>query len=293
MSTLSLNDFRYADRSTDRDSDTSFLVEGVPHNFAQFDVIAIRAAGWIDLAVANADNIILAVVTKVIGSTSFIISTSGSFYVGNVTDVGLLNNQVYYLSNTTAGKVVTSAPASFVYPVFYTRDNRVYLTIGDVYGGASILSKLNALTVRVTTLEGNLSTLTGRVAAVESVNTTQNNRLAALEANTGASKAIRLTYTYENYRSWSLSTSYGYITGSGVSHTLTHNLNMLANTGKILYYSYDAGQGGDGGAGLGWQHWTFSVFSNSVNTVSLFAPYNWVYYNMGTTVIIDIVLAKM
>ena len=120
MSTLSLNDFRYADRSTDRDSDTSFLVEGVPHNFAAFDVIAIRAAGWIDLAVANADNIILAVVTK----------------------------------------------------------------------------------------------------------------------------AIRLTYTFASLFSWTVSTSYGYISGSGVSHTLTHNLNMLANTGKITYIANDGGQGG-------------------------------------------------
>ena len=44
---------------------------------------------------------------------------------------------------------------------------------------------------------------------------------------------------------------------------------------------------------MGWSFWTFNIASNSVNTVSLVAPTNWVYYTMGTTVIIDIVLAKM
>ena len=266
MSTINITGFDKADIQSEGDTDTSFLITfSTPHNFVPFDVLTVQGTELVK-PIADKDNIVLGVVTKVIGAHSIILSVSGSFYVPDVTTLGLTPEKAYYLSNTIPGKVQATPPASYVYPVFYTRKDRIYLTLNMVYGGASILSKLNALTARVTSLES-------RMTAVENKPVPQNVVRLVLTITVAGNnmRSANITYTssigYVKRNAtniWRTSTGGHDYGGWGI--IVTHNLGKYLQDWSDQWY-YQGSDGGDGGGYSGYiLRDVYSIDGNSFYT---------------------------
>ena len=253
MSTLTLNQLSSGEKRTGPVSayttegiSTRFLVEtATEHGFTANTAVTLSGGVFVKAA-ATKDNMLLFLVTEIVGKQSFIAGTDGF-----VTTSGLTNDTVYYLS-ATPGALTTVKPSTYVYPVLYNSGTSGHILLGRPDNYATLNSLIGSYGTRITAVEGVNTAQNNRLSSLEGVSTAQNNRLTALESS-GNATLLRITLNGV------ISPNVGYLTGN----TIVHNLNKTAVS---FYYGDDLGNDGN----VGWDtSQYFSVYSLDTNRVAV------------------------
>ncbi len=118
------------------------IVTQASHGFSALSAIRYNGTTWV-AAQSNSENTLAdGIVIVVLNLNSFIVADSGFF---NITAHGLIANNWYFLSSSSAGALTDTAPSEFVQPLVKALDAntiRVYSSVGSL--GANGISDLNS-----------------------------------------------------------------------------------------------------------------------------------------------------